>query len=135
MTGTTESIAPLYAGIPDSFDFQRNNYAWGAHLDELGYVTYAFNISGGMVGALVQGITGPQLEGQARAENISVYDPLNREAPREPGNLLVLPYLQGMGGTPDAAPGNGACSMAVHADRGSGDVPGNPGRADLRDGH
>ena len=104
VTGTTESIAPLYAGIPDSFDFQRNNYACVPYLDDLGYVTYAFNISGGMVVRWFRDNLAPQLEGQARAENISVYDLLNREAPREPGSLLVLPYLQGMGGTPDVLP-------------------------------
>lgn len=31
----------------------------------------------------------------------SIYDVLNESAPSEPTDLIVLPFLQGMGGTPD----------------------------------
>ncbi len=38
---------------------------------------------------------------QAKAEGVSIYDLLNRTCPKEPTSLVILPYLQGMGGTPD----------------------------------
>ncbi|MGI6688590.1 MAG: FGGY-family carbohydrate kinase [Christensenellales bacterium] len=104
VSGTTESIAPLFPHIPDGFDFQRNNYACVPYLDRLGYVTYAFNISGGMVIRWFRDTLASHLTSQAKAENLSIYDLLNRLAPTEPNDLLVLPFLQGMGGTPDVLP-------------------------------
>ncbi len=104
VSGTTESIAPLFEHIPEGFGFQRSNYACVPYLDGRGYVTYAFNISGGMVVRWLRDQLALHLDAQAKRENVSVYDLLNRLAPTEPGDLLVLPYLQGMGGTPDVLP-------------------------------
>ena len=44
------------------------------------------------------------LSAQAKAEHVSVYDLLNRACPKEPTDVIVLPFLQGMGGTPDVRP-------------------------------
>ena len=35
---------------------------------------------------------------------MSIYDLLNRACPKEPTDVIVLPFLQGMGGTPDVRP-------------------------------
>jgi xylulokinase len=104
VSGTTESIAPLYDAIPEGFDFQRSNYAGVPYLDSPGYVTYAYNMSGGAVVRWYRDSLAAHLGDQARAEGISIYDLLNRMCPREPGKLLLLPYLQGLGGTPDMQP-------------------------------
>ena len=48
-TGTVECICPLFAAIPETLEFERENYACVPYLDGRGYVTYAYNISGGAV--------------------------------------------------------------------------------------
>ena len=47
-SGTCECITPLFAAMPDEA-FIRSNFACVPYLDRLGYVTYAYNISGGSV--------------------------------------------------------------------------------------
>lgn len=100
-TGTTECIEPLFADIPENMDYIRENYACVPYLDGCGYVTYAYNTSGGMVVKWYRDQLAQHLKDQAKAEGVSIYDILNRVCPTEPGDLMVLPYLQGMGGTPD----------------------------------
>ena len=104
VSGTTESIAPFYSQIPSGYDFQRSNYACVPYLNGPGYVTYAYNLSGGAVLRWYRDRLVSHLSGQAKAEGLSVYDLLNRLCPQGPGQLILLPYLQGMGGTPDILP-------------------------------
>ena len=104
VSGTTESIAPLFRDIPEGFGFQRCNYACVPYLDTGSYVTYAYNISGGAVVRWFRDSFAAHLGPQAKTEGLSVYELLNRAAPGEPGSLLFLPYLQGMGGTPVMMP-------------------------------
>lgn len=96
-SGTCECITPLFAGIPEGLEFQRNNFACVPYLNGLGYVTYAYNISAGSVVKWYRDALAYPL----KQDGGSVYDVLNDTAPREPTNLMVLPFLQGMGGTPD----------------------------------
>ena len=103
-TGTTECIEPLFPAIPQDARFTAENYACVPYLDGRGYVTYAYNLSGGMVVRWYRDQLAKHLRDQAKAEGVSVYDILNRVCPEAPGDLIVLPYLQGMGGTPDIAP-------------------------------
>lgn len=103
-TGTTECIEPLFAEIPADAGFTRENYACVPYLDGRGYVTYAYNLSGGAVVKWYRDQLGKHLRDQAKAEGVSIYDLLNRVCPTEPTDLIVLPYLQGMGGTPDIQP-------------------------------
>lgn len=100
-TGTTECIEPLFAEIPENMDYIRENYACVPYLDGRGYVTYAYNTSGGAVVKWYRDQLAQHLKDQAKAEGVSIYDILNRVCPEEPGELMVLPYLYGMGGTPD----------------------------------
>lgn len=104
MSGTSESIAPFYAEIPQGNEFQKRNYACIPYLDTHGYVTYAYNISGGSVIRWFRDSFASHMEKEANSENLSIYDLLNRAAPGEPGNLMFLPYLQGIGGTPLTVP-------------------------------
>lgn len=104
VSGTTESIAPLFRQIPEGFGFQRCNYACVPYLDTCAYVTYAYNISGGAVIRWFRDSFAAHLGPQAEARKISIYELLNRAAPGEPGKLIMLPYLQGMGGTPEMKP-------------------------------
>ena len=100
-TGTTECIEPLYASIPEDAGYTRENYACVPYVDGRGYVTYAYNTSGGMVVKWYRDQLARHLRQQAKEEGVSIYDILNRVCPEEPTELIVLPYLQGMGGTPD----------------------------------
>lgn len=104
VSGTCECIEPLFAGIPGDFGFTKENFACVPYVDDVGYVTYAYNISGGAVVRWYRDQLARHLSAQAKAERVSVYDLLNRACPKEPTDLIVLPFLQGMGGTPDVRP-------------------------------
>ncbi len=99
-SGTCECITPLFPAIPESLDFQRDNFACVPYLEGLGYVTYAYNISAGSVVRWCRDALALHLA----TDEKSVYTVLNETAPREPTSLMVLPFLQGMGGTPDVNP-------------------------------
>lgn len=96
-SGTCECITPLFPAMPENLDFQRDNYACIPYLEDRGYVTYAYNISAGSVVRWYRDALAYHLKEDSR----SIYDVLNETCPVEPTNLLILPFLQGMGGTPD----------------------------------
>ena len=104
VSGTCECLEPLFAGIPGDFGFTKENFACVPYVDDAGYVTYAYNISGGAVVRWYRDQLAKHLSAQAKAERVSVYDLLNRACPKEPTDVIVLPFLQGMGGTPDVRP-------------------------------
>ena len=104
VSGTCECIEPLFADIPGDFGFTKENFACVPYVDDVGYVTYAYNISGGAVVRWYRDQLAKHLSAQAKAERVSVYDLLNRACPKEPTDVIVLPFLQGMGGTPDVRP-------------------------------
>ena len=99
-TGTCECIAPLFAEIPETLDFQRDNYACVPYLENRGYVTYAYNISAGSVVRWYR----DALDYHLKDGEKGIYQILNEAAPDKPTSLMVLPFLQGMGGTPDVDP-------------------------------
>ena len=103
-SGTSECIEPLFARIPEDTGFVTENYASVPYVDGRGYVTYAYNLSGGAVVRWYRDQLAQHLKDQAKAEGKSIYDLLNEVCPEKPGDLIVLPYLQGMGGTPDIQP-------------------------------
>ena len=96
-SGTCECITPLFPAIPEKLDFQRENFACVPYLEDRGYVTYAYNISAGSVVRWYRDALAYHLKEGGK----SIYDVLNGLCPGEPTNLMVLPFLQGMGGTPD----------------------------------
>lgn len=100
-SGTCECITPLFPAIPENLDFQRENFACVPYLEDRGYVTYAYNISAGSVVRWYRDALAYHLKEGDR----SIYDVLNEQCPKEPTNLMILPFLQGMGGTPDVDPG------------------------------
>lgn len=99
-SGTCECITPLFPEIPETLDFQRDNFACVPYLSTRGFVTYAYNISAGSVVRWYRDALAYHLKAGGR----SIYDVLNETAPAEPTSLMVLPFLQGMGGTPDVDP-------------------------------
>lgn len=99
-SGTCECITPLFPAIPETLDFQKNNFACVPYLEDRGYVTYAYNISAGSVVRWYRDALGYHLKEDGK----SIYDILNETSPIEPTCLMVLPFLQGMGGTPDVDP-------------------------------
>ncbi len=100
-SGTCECVTPLFSEIPEDFAFQKNNFACVPYLANRGYVTYAYNISAGSVVRWCRDALARYLDGEAIQQGKSVYDLLNEECPDEPTKLMILPFLQGMGGTPD----------------------------------
>ncbi len=100
-SGTCECMTPMFPAIPEDLNFQRENFACVPYLEDRGYVTYAYNISAGSVVRWYRDALAYHLKEDDR----SIYDVLNERCPKEPTNLLVLPFLQGMGGTPDVDPG------------------------------
>lgn len=99
-SGTCECITPLFPSIPETLDFQKNNFACVPYPEDRGFVTYAYNISAGSVVRWYRDALGYHLKEDGK----SIYDILNETAPTEPTSLMVLPFLQGMGGTPDVDP-------------------------------
>ncbi len=99
-TGTCECITPLFPDMPGQ-EFIGRNFACVPYLQNSGFVTYAYNISGGAAVRWYRDALAKHLKAQAEAEGCSIYDLLNRGCPVEPTNLLVLPFVQGMGGTPE----------------------------------
>lgn len=104
-SGTCECITPLFASIPESLEFQKNNFACVPYLENRGYVTYAYNISAGSVVRWYRDALAGWLQIEAQQQNKSIYDILNEQCPDQPTGLLILPFLQGMGGTPDVDAG------------------------------
>ena len=102
-TGTCECITPLFSEMP-GLTFVRENFACVPYVDQLGYVTYAYNISGGSVVKWFRDALALHLRQQSKETGVSIYDILNSVCSSEPTRLLVLPFLQGMGGTPDVDP-------------------------------
>lgn len=100
-SGTCECITPLFSAIPENLDFQKNNFACVPYLENRGYVTYAYNISAGSVVRWYRDALAGHLHDQAFKQGKSIYDLLNEQAPAKPTDLMILPFLQGMGGTPD----------------------------------
>lgn len=102
-TGTCECITPLFPEMP-GMAFVRENFACVPYVDQLGYVSYAYNVSGGSVVKWFRDALALHLRRQAQETGVSIYDILNSVCPTEPTRLIVLPFLQGMGGTPDVDP-------------------------------
>lgn len=96
-SGTCECITPLFPGIPEDISFREDNFACVPYLENSGYVTYAYNISAGSVVRWYRDALAYHL----KEEGKSIYDIINGTAPDKPTGLMVLPFLQGMGGTPD----------------------------------
>lgn len=104
-SGTCECITPLFKNIPSSQDFVLNNFACVPYIGNSGYVTYAYNISAGSVVRWYRDLLSKYLSDEAKALNCSIYDILNNECPKETSDLIVLPFFQGMGGTPQVNAG------------------------------
>ena len=103
-SGTCECITPLFATMPEDLEFQKNNFACVPYLEDRGYVTYAYNISAGSVVRWYRDALAGCLAEEAKLRSVSIYDLLNEQCPSEPTQLMALPFLQGMGGTPDVDP-------------------------------
>ncbi len=80
--GTVECMTPVFSAIPDTLDFQRDNYAVVPYFGN--YVTYAFSYTGG---ELLRWCA-DDLCGQSHEE-------LQDGAYAGPTGLLVLPHLAG----------------------------------------
>lgn len=103
-SGTCECVTPLFADIPANTEFQDNHFACVPYLDTPNHVTYAYNISAGSVVRWFRDCFEKALTDEAKAAGKSIYAYLDDSCPEAPSDLTVLPFLQGMGGTPDVDP-------------------------------
>lgn len=87
--GTCECLTPMFWDVPVGA-FTENNFACVPYFG--GFVTYAYNVSAGSVVRWYRDTFGVS------------YEEMNETCPEGPTDLLMLPFLQGMGGTPDVAP-------------------------------
>ena len=95
--GTVECITPLFTGLREP-GFTLNNYVTIPYLTAGGYVTYAFNFTGGSLLKWYRAAFGSGLKGEAGG---SFYEHMNRNCPPAPSELVVIPHFQGAGGTPE----------------------------------
>lgn len=100
VSGTCECLTPLFAQMPKDISFHKYNFACVPYLDTGGYVTYAYNVSAGSVVRWFRDALAYHL----KREGKSVYDVINEMSPSAPTSLMVLPFLQGIGGTPEVNP-------------------------------
>lgn len=100
-SGTCECLTPLFGAVPENLDFQKNNFACVPYLETEGFVTYAYNISAGSVVRWYRDALAAHLGDEAAKQGKSIYDLMNDQCPEAPTMLMILPFLQGMGGTPD----------------------------------
>ncbi|MBR4755827.1 MAG: hypothetical protein IK076_02695, partial [Bacteroidales bacterium] len=87
-SGTVECMVTFFDSMPENMHFHEENYNCIPYLGQ-GYVSYAYNISAGSSVRWFRDAFGMD------------YDQLNLLCPAEPTELMVLPFLQGMGGTPE----------------------------------
>ena len=104
--GTTDCITAVLSA--EGLDYEsliRNSLTLVPYLDSGRFVTYAFNVSGGCAVKWFRDTLAKDI-----AEREDAYALLNQEAPSEPTDLIVLPYLAGSG-TP-YMDGNTPCVFA-----------------------
>ena len=93
--GTVDCIIAVMDRAEMDFEkLMRYNFPIVPFLDSGRYVTYAFNMSGGCAVKWFRDTLAKDI-----AERKDAYQLLNQEAPQQPTDLYVLPYLAG-GGTP-----------------------------------
>lgn len=110
--GTCESVTPLFRSILEGRDLQLSNYACVPYVAGSGYVTYAYNNSAGSVVRWYR-------DSLLRGKGSGAYAEMNASCPEEPAKVMVLPFLQGMGGTPevDAAATGAALYLTTRTPR------------------
>jgi len=93
--GTVECVTPVFDGIPENKNMQAGNYAIVPYVIEGKYVTYAFSFTGG---ALVQWYIDNLAKwekAEAKDNQTSVYEILEKNMIDEPTKILVLPHFAG----------------------------------------
>lgn len=101
-SGTVECITPLFPSIPESLRFHEDNYCCVPYVGG-GFVTYAYNISAGSAVRWFRDAFGMG------------YDQLNSLCPTDPTKLMVLPFLLGMGGTPEMDQGASGAILGLRS--------------------
>lgn len=99
--GTCECMTPLFSDIPSASSFVEHNFACVPYLQTGNYVTYAYNISAGSVVRWCRDLFSLN------------YGQLNSICPETPTDLMILPFLQGMGGTPHTDAGATGCILGL----------------------
>ena len=92
--GTVECLTPIFQGLPDMEKMFQGHFAVVPYVRPGQYVAYAFSYTGGaLIQWCVEKLAGKEAE-EARRENISVNEYLERRS-QSPTGLLVLPHFAG----------------------------------------
>lgn len=98
--GTVECVTPVFDHPVLEEAFLRQHYVCVPHAQPGKYVTYAFSFSGGAILTWFRDAFMRHRKAEAQAAGVSLYTLLEREAPQEPTQLVVIPHFAGSG-TPD----------------------------------
>ena len=95
--GTVECITPAFNKPVTNEEMLVNNFPCAPHAIKDMYVTYAFCLSGGALLKWYRDNFAAYERIEAQKTGVSVYSILNRLAPKEPTDLLILPHFAGAG--------------------------------------
>lgn len=98
--GTVECVTPVFDHPVLEPAFLQQHYVCVPHAQPGKYVTYAFSFSGGALLTWFRDTFMAHRKAEAQAAGLSLYTLLEREAPQQPTDLIVIPHFAGSG-TPD----------------------------------
>jgi xylulokinase len=92
--GTVECITPIFDSVPDPALFKRHNLNIEHHVIPNRYVSFVYNQAGSLQKWFSRVFTDAEMASSTGPE---LYNRLASEMPKEPTNLLVLPFFEPTG--------------------------------------
>lgn len=93
--GTVDCITPLFKSARLNDNMLKYSYVSIPYLSENMFVTYAFNMTGGSLLKWFRETFAKKDKEIAEKNNVNIYKMLNKEMPKEPTDLFVLPHFAG----------------------------------------
>lgn len=93
--GTVDCITPVFKGPRLNRSMMDSSYASIPYLFEDMYVTYAFNMTGGSLLKWFRDTFAKKDKEIAEKNNLQIYSILDKEIPKDPTNIFVLPHFTG----------------------------------------
>jgi xylulokinase len=93
--GTVDCITPVFKGPRINGNMLKSSYASIPYLFDDIYVTYAFNMTGGSLLKWFRDTFAKKDKEIAEKSNLQIYNILDKEIPKEPTDLFVLPHFTG----------------------------------------
>lgn len=93
--GTVDCITPVFKGTRINSNMMNSSYASVPYLFEDIYVTYAFNMTGGSLLKWFRDTFAKKDKEIAEKSNLQIYNILDKEIPKKPTDIFVLPHFTG----------------------------------------